>query len=117
MPVVGPLEFTSGAGPVVLWVTFTDGADSVTVPAPVMCLEGERGGLPCSDHPSVVQSAVDTLAGLAKDHVAASVLFKIVVSAAQTIAELTADDTSFVWPSLVQRNTAQGGGDAVAGRQ
>ena len=32
-------------------------------------------------------------------------------------AELTADDTSFVWPSLVQRNTAQGGGDAVAGRQ
>ena len=47
-------------------------ASSVTVPAPMWRLEGDRDGTPCSEHPPVVQAAVDRLAGLAVDPNAAA---------------------------------------------
>ena len=119
MPVVGTLDFTPETGPVLLWVTFADdGGASVTVPAPVMCLEGNRGGVPCANHPATVQSAVDKLARLSVSPAAAGELFRIVVSAAKTIAQLTVDDASFVWPAVVlKRNTGSTEGDVVAGSQ
>ena len=102
--VVAVLEYTPADGPVELTVRFTSDA-GVTVPAPMWRLEGERDGTPCSEHPPVVQAAVDRLAGLAVDPNAAAELFRIVVGAARVIASLTDDDPAFIWPTLVERNT------------
>ena len=103
--VVAVLVYTPGDGPVELWVKFMSDASSVTVPAPMWRLEGDRDGTPCSEHPPVVQAAVDRLAGLAVDPNAAAELFRIVVGAARVIASLTDDDPAFIWPTLVERNT------------
>ena len=104
-PVDATLSFTPGKGPVELCVKFTCGDTSVTVPAPMWRLEGEREGTPCSEHPSVVKAAVAALARLSKDATAAAELFMIVVGAAQTIAGFASDDPAFVWPTLIERNT------------
>ena len=101
-PVVATLQYTPSKGPVELRVKFTCGDASVTVPAPMWRLEGEREGIPCSEHPKTVQSAVDTLAGLSKDATSAAELFRIIVSAAQTIANFASDDPAFVWPMLIE---------------
>ena len=104
-PVVATLQYTPSKGPVELRVKFTCGDASVTVPAPMWRLEGEREGIPCSEHPKTVQSAVDQLAGLSKDAASAAELFGIVVGASRVIAGLTDDDPAFIWPTLVERNT------------
>ena len=104
-PVSATLIFTPGKGPVELSIRFTCGDESVTVPAPMWRLEGDREGTPCSEHPSVVQASVDKLARLSKDATAAAELFMIVVGAAQTIAGFASDDPAFVWPTLIERNT------------
>ena len=105
-PVEATLVFTPSDGPVELWVKFTCGDATVTVSAPMWRLEGERDGFPCSEHPPVVQAAVSKLAGLSADAASAAELFRIIVAAAQTIASLSLDDPAFVWPTLVERNTA-----------
>ena len=104
-PVVAVLEYTPVDGPVVLRIRFTSNAGSVTVSAPTWRLEGERAGTPCSDHPPVVQAAVDKLARLAVDPNAAAEMFRIVEGAARTIAGLSEDDPAFIWPALVEHNT------------
>ena len=100
-PVTANLEFTPRKGPIIMYVIFSHGKDSTTVSGPVMTLEGERDGKPCSGHPQVMLNAVRRLASLSKDHISAAELFRIVLRAATTIATCSKNDASFVLPKLI----------------
>ena len=100
-PVTANLEFTPVQGPVILYVIFSHGKDSTTVSGPVLNLEGEREGVPCSGQPQVILNAVRKLASLSKDHTSAAELFRIVLRAATTIATCSKNDASFVLPKLI----------------
>ena len=99
--VTANLEFTPCQGPVILYVIFSQGKASTKISGPVMTLEGERDGKPCSGHPQVMLNAVRKLASLSKDHISAAELFRIVFRSASTIAACSENDASFVLPQLI----------------